>query len=243
VNPTDVSWSGTLATDGGIVVAGKVGGIAGQSSPQHVSVIARDWQSKKTLKDHQIVSPSTLSPRPTGFEGQLGNTSLTLPVNVMSMNQWSATIADNGPNDGFRYLTDLPVTTTTRPQANTNALNATSDFYKIQETRQRTIKGVTYCAQSFVLGIIPLVQAHEGYDPDNQPNSHAGIYRRHVDSVSVRIFEAAVGPSTGDEVTPRANAVFNEASADAAAMDHDSRNNLTNLTVPCSFHYDYSGLK
>jgi hypothetical protein len=242
-NTSSVTWQGRLAADGEVVVAGTVGGIQGQATPRQVAVIARDWQGRVPLKDHAIVSPSTLDSRPTEFHAQLGRTTLTLPLNMATMAQWSVTINDNGPNQGFLYLSDFPVTTTTRPQVNTNALNDTSGFYRVQESRQRTVGGVTYCARSFVLGIIPMIQAHEGYDPASQPNSHAGIFRHHVDSVAYRALESAAGLSDGPAVTSRVTSVFNEASNDSEAMDNDSRNNLNNVTVPCSFKYDYSKLK
>jgi len=240
LNPTDVTWSGALATDGDIVVAGKVGGISGQSQPQHVSVIPRDWQGKVALKDHQIISPSTMTSRPDSFS-VLGNTEMTLPLrDAMSSSQWSVNISDEGPNNGFLYLTDVPVISTTRPQANTNALNDTSSFYRIQESRARTIKNVPYCAKSTVLSIIPDVKAHEGYDPATQPNSHSGIFRRHVDSVAALAFEPLVNPPDGSALTTRITSVLTEAGSDSRAMDHDSRNTLT---MSCYFHFDYSGLR
>jgi hypothetical protein len=241
-NVSSATWQGRLAVDGEIVVYGRVGGVAGQSAPRPVKVVARNWQGMITRKDHAIVSPSTLLARPVTPDS-LGKMFPAVPLDMATQAQWSVYIDDDGPNQGFLYLTAIPVITLTRPQVNTNALNGTSDFYRIQESRQRKIGGVTYCAQSFVLGIIPMIQAHEGYDPDNQPNSHAGIFRRHVDSVAYRFFERAAGPSDGPAVTSRKDSVYTEAFADAKAMDTDARNNENNVTVPCQFHYDYSRLK
>lgn len=234
------TWQGRLVVDGDVTVTGTVGGVGSGPTSARVAVRARNWAGRVTLKDHAIVSPSTMPARPTAFDGQFGVTALALPVNGATMSQWSVTILDEGPNNGFFYLTDLPVTVETRPQVNTNALNGTSDFYRIQEARQKTIGGITYCAQSYVLGIIPTIQAHEGYDPPSQPLSHAGIYRRHVDSVAYRVFEAVAGPSDQSLFSSTVDAVHTEAAADSRLMDHDSRNNIHML---CTFRYDYSRLK
>ena len=242
LNISSPTWQGQLAVDGDVVVSGVVGGVRGQSTPQRVAVRARNWVGKVAKKDHEIVFPSTMVVRPTAFDGQLGTTALELPLDLTAQSQWSVTIDDDGPNQGFLYLVDVPVKSWTRPQVNTNALNGTSDFYRIQESRQRKIGGITYCAQSFVTGIIPMIQTHEGYDPVNQPNSHAGIFRRHVDSLAYKVFEAAAGSSDGPAVTSRVTSLFNEASNDSAAMDHDSRNNITTQTLTCQFWYDYSRL-
>ena len=131
----------------------------------------------------------------------------------------------------------LPVVTTTVVDVNTNALAIGTPFYNLQEKHQRTIKGVTYCAQSFVITLVPLVDAHEGTTPGAFPNSHAGIFRHHVDSVAGPRFEPIAGPGTSLSFDAVRNAIFTEAADDDSAMDHDSRNNLNNVTVPCQFHF------
>lgn len=236
------TWSGRLVLGGRIAVAATVGGEPWETSAP-VTIAPRDWTGRVSMKDHLVISPSALNARPTGFEGQLGSTVLTLPSSP-DVGRWLGTIESDAdePNRGFTYLLDVPITSTTRPDVNTNALAVNSDFYKIQETRAKTIGGIAFCGQSFVTGIIPLVQAHEGTDPSTQPNSHAGIFRRHVDSLAATRFEPVAGPASTSFEGLR-SALFTEASQDAAAMDNDSRNNLTSVTVPCQFRYDYSRLK
>jgi len=153
-------------------------------------------------------------------------------------------ISDNGMNDGFTYFNDVPVITITYPQVNTNALNDTSGFYKIQEKTQKTRGGVTYCGRSSVTGIIPLVERHEGYQPDleSQKYSHAAIFRHHVDSLAFRVFEPIAGPFDSPLADQQRAALFEEAYNDSKAMDTDSRNYINSVTLPCTFKFDYSGL-
>jgi hypothetical protein len=80
-----------------------------------------------------------------------------------------------------------------------------------------------------------MVEAHEGTDPSSQPNSHVGIYLRHVQDVSGPRVESLAGPQLDLNPQPIRDAIHAEALADSRAMDGDSRNNLNTLT--CVFHY------
>jgi hypothetical protein len=237
-NPTSTTWEGQLVTDGDILVTGTLDGKEAESKPVHVSVIARDWTDKKaTQKIHTIVFPSTLPVRPTAFKGQLGQMEPNLIFNAGA----SSVVSDDGPNESMVYLTDLPVTTQTKPQVNTNALTATSDFYKIQETQTRKIGQITYCGKSVVTDIIPGVETHEGYDPTTK-DSHAEIYRRHVDSLAYVVFEPATNLLNGANISASVDGLHEEAFNDSDSMDTDSRNKLTTPSN-CVFRYDYSRLK
>jgi hypothetical protein len=162
-----------------------------------------------------------------------------LVLDVANQSQWAFVINDSGPNDGFMYLTNIPYKTLTRPQVNTNALVVGSDFWELQYPVQTKKKGVPYCGRDFVTGIIPLVEAHEGYDPETQPLSHAGIYRRHVDSLAYLRFEDAAGPESSPIFESRRLALHSEAFVDDSLMDDDSRNNINRTTMPCDFNFDW----
>lgn len=227
------TWSGMLVLDGSIAVSGAVDGQPATTSAA-VSVAPRDWTGKLAPKDHTVPSPSLLPAEPDSF-ARLGWTHMSVEV-APNITAWDKVISDGGPNDQFEYMADIGGLAKTTSDVNTNALALGSEFYNFQEKKQKTISGVTYCAQAFVIQFIPLDQAHEGTAPDLYPNSHSGIFRRHVDSVAGPRFERFAGPFglAGDTLR---EAIQQEAAADSKAMDHDSRNNLTSVTVPCQFHY------
>jgi hypothetical protein len=237
-------WSGTLVTNGNVSVQATVDG-AQASASATVNATPRNWTGKLTLKNHSVVTPDTLSSRPTGIEGT-GNTDLSLPLDP-GVARWLQVISDGGPNNGFAYLLDLPPVTTSRSQIASNAMNDTSGFYRIQETRTKVISGVTYCGKSVVTGVLPgLTTEHEGAvaNPDQYPNSHPGIFRHHVDSVAYARFEPILSFGSEDNVTPANAAILSEAAADSKAMDTDFRNYVNNVSLGCqTFHFDYSKLK
>lgn len=237
-NPT---WQGQLVKNGQVTVMGTLDGNPAQSAPVSVSVTQRNWLGISIVeKDHMILNPDSLPDRPTAFYGQLGLTTLALPYNPQKVTEFSVLVSDGGPNDGLQYLTGIPVKTETRPMINNTALAVNSDFWLIQEKIQKTKGGHTYCGRDFVTGIIPLVEAHEGYNPAAQPNSHAGIYQQDVDLSAYIEFERAAGPPDSQIFENTRKKVHTDASLDSQLMDYDERNNITNITVPCEFKYDYS---
>lgn len=244
-NKTATTWDGTLVIAGTVLVDGTINGISASGNTR-VQVTARDWQAKITLKVHDTI-PTTQSSRPTALE-QLGGDLLLLPLD-QNISRWFKLITDDGPNNNYSYLLDLPPITVDTAQVNSKAINDTSGFYRIQETRNKTIKDSTYCAQSVVSGVLyGLVQKHEGAvmpSPDIYPNSHGAIFRHHVDSLAFKRFEPVTGFDQQDNTTPVTTALFNEAAADSYAMDHDSRNYVNNISLGgCNaFHYDYSHLR
>jgi hypothetical protein len=196
----------------------------------------------KTVKSHSVIA-TTLSSRPPMMDS-LGVTTTTLPLDVNST-RWLASIADDGPNSGFTYLIDLPPITTSVSQVNTNAINDTSSFYRVQEPKRKKIGGAWYCAKSMVFpGVLDtLVVQHEGAvpNPDVFPRSHPGIFRHHVDSLAYLRFEPATGFQGQDNVTPIASALATEANNDSAEMDGDlSRNYVNPTSLGCdTFHFNY----
>jgi hypothetical protein len=244
-NQTLPTWNGTLVSPGTVSVQGTVNG-TNASGTANVNATPRDWTAKLTLKVHDTIS-TTFASRPTAIE-QLGNSNMQLPLDP-NLARWFQVISDGGPNDGYAYLLDLPPKTVDTAQVNTRAINDTSGFYRIQETRNKTIQDSTYCAQRVVIGALyGLVQKHEGAvmpSPDIYPNSHPGIFRHHVDSLAFKRFEPITQVGQQDNTTPVNTALFNEAAADSRAMDHDSRNYVNNVSLGgCNaFHYDYSHLK
>jgi len=244
-DPTSTAWDGTVVISGTVSVQGTVNGVSASGSAT-VDVHARDWTGKITLKVHDTI-PTTMSSRPTAIE-QLGNSNMQLPLDT-NITRWLKVITDGGPNNDYAYLLDLPPKTVDTAQVNSKAINDTSGFYRIQETRNKTIKDSTYCSQGVVKGVLyGLVQKHEGAvmpSPDVFPNSHPGIFRHHVDSLAFKRFEPVTQFGPQDNTTPVNTTLFNEAIADSRAMDHDSRNYVNNVSLGgCNaFHYDYSHLK
>jgi hypothetical protein len=242
VNRTDnVSahdWSGEVAAAGTIYVEGTVDGVQSSASAT-VAVTPRNWSSKTTLKDHSVIA-TTLSNKPAAF-AELGNAVLSLPLD-QNVNRWLKTISDNGPNHEFDYLIDLPPKPTSVSQVNTNAINGTSPFYTIQESKRKKISGFWYCPKSVVTGVLlGLSEKHEGAvpDPDVFPNSHPSIYRRHVDSVAYSRYEPLVGFQGQDFISTATNTLHTQASNNSAAMDNDSRNyiNYNSLGNCDHFHF------
>jgi hypothetical protein len=152
-------------------------------------------------------------------------------------------ISDDGPNQNFLYMLDLPPITKTVSQVNTRAISDTSSFYRVQESKRKKIGTLWYCAKSVVTSTLPgLVTKHEGAvpDPDIYPNSHPAIFRAHVDAYAPQRFEPLVGYDGADVVTPVRNALFDEASIDSQAMDSDQRNYINSQTLGCdTFHFIY----
>jgi hypothetical protein len=240
VNPTSPTWSGTMALSGTIAAEGTVDGVNGTGSAT-VHVTSRTW-TDSTLKSHMVLTPTTLSARPASMAG-LGNFAGTLPLDP-DINRWLATIGDHGPNHDFSYLIGLPPITTTASQVNTNAINGDSIFYQVQEPKRKKIGQLWYCPKSVVTGVLfSLVEKHEGAvsTPETFPNSHAAIFRAHVDSVAQKRYEPLVGFGGEDIVGPVSTAIRIEATNESAAMDTSSRNYITYQSLGnCeTFHFTY----
>jgi hypothetical protein len=234
------TWSGQLVVNGTIVVTGTVNGQAA-TGVANVTVTPRDWSTKAARKNRTTPGADGLPLRPTSFHGQLGSAELSMRVRLDVQN-YVAVIQDGGPNNEFMYMTDIPYETVTVARVNYPAMTVGSDWYRIQYERDKTVRGIRYCGQPRVLTLVPLVEAHEGTEPDNQPNSHIGIYERDVDRDSRIQAERLAGPSSTLNPNPPLLQIHNAAAADAAAMDSDSRNNINSSTLPCVFTYDYSRL-
>ena len=107
-----------------------------------------------------------------------------------------------------------------------------SDWYLLQYPKDRTVGGVKYCGQPRVLTMPSLVEAHEGTDPANQPNSHIGIYINDVTRDARLLTESIAG--LDPQVGPILAQIDSVARADSKAMDTDNRNNIQ---LPCRFKY------
>jgi len=243
LNPSALSWSGTMAVRGTVVVVGQING-APASGSTAVQVTARSWTSSmKTVKDHSVI-PTTFDSKPDSFS-KLGHAELELPHDS-NVNRWLGSISDDGPNNGYIYLLDLPPVTRTVSQVNNKAINDTSSFYRKQEQRNKKINGLWFCAKSVVWpGVLRnLSVKHEGAvspypSPDTLQNSHPGIFRRHVDSLAYLRYEPIVGFDGQDNASPVTSALFTQASNDSEAMNNDSRNYInTNTLGGCDqFHF------
>jgi hypothetical protein len=228
------TWSGQLVADGVVEVTGTVDGQAASGSAA-VSVTPRDWTNKAVPSEHSAPGQGPLDPHPTRMEGQLGKSELGLQRRQGVENPHVELVGDGGPNDGFFYLTDVPFYTQTLAYVNYDALQSGSDFFNLQYAQDTTIGGVRWCGQPFVTGVVPLIEAHEGVTPASQPNSHIGIFARHVQDVTGPQVEPIVG--FGFDLEPPRAGIYAEAFADSWAMDYDARNNLNPTTLPCRFRY------
>ena len=235
-NNSDVTWAGQLVVDGRIDVTGTVAGHPASGSAS-VTVTARDWSTKTVRTSLATPGPDGLPIRPDSFGGQLGNSSLHLELRTDVAN-YAVVIPDDGPNHAFTYMTDIPYETFDTARVNYPAMMQGSDWYRIQYPRDTKRGQITYCGQPRVLTLPPLVEAHEGTDPANQPNSHVGIFVNDVTRGARVKAENLAGPNPNPE--PTRLEIEDAAYADSRAMDHDSRNNIK---LPCVFTYDYSRLR
>jgi hypothetical protein len=238
-NVSASTWSGKIVTSGTVTVRGTVNRSVQQASVP-LLVSSRNWVGKKTLKDHMVIA-TTFTSKPTRM-ADLGNTEISLNPDA-NVARWLGVISDDGPNQNFLYMLDLPPITKTVSQVNTRAISDTSSFYRVQESKRKKIGTLWYCAKSVVTSTLPgLVTKHEGAvpDPDIYPNSHPAIFRAHVDAYAPQRFEPLVGYDGADVVTPVRNALFDEASIDSQAMDSDQRNYINSQTLGCdTFHFIY----
>ena len=240
VDQAQLTWTGALVTDGDIVVEGTIDGKAAESGPRAVTVKVRgDWATKAPVSIHSGRQTSTMSSRPTAFDQQMGQTEEATSAVPTESN--SVPVGDWGPNHGLTYLIEMPLTVETHPEVNLNALNDTSGFYRIQETRQRKIGTVTYCAQSYVPTIIGPIKQHEGYNLELK--SHARTFQ---DTAAARArieFEKAVAPNGVNVVTAPLAAVQTAANAVSRLVDTKGSTLYNPVPLTCEFHYDYKGLK
>lgn len=228
-NTSAQTWAGQLVGDGRIDVTGTVAGhpAAGSTS---VTVSARDWSSKAVRSNHTTPGADGLPIHPWA-DSMLGQSDLETRLRG-DVGNYASVITDGGPNNGFTYMTDIPYETVTVARVNYPAMTQGSDWYLLQYPKDRKVGGVNYCGQPRVLTLPPLVEAHEGTDPANQPNSHVGIYINDVTRDSRVLAETIAGLNPNPE--PIRAQIHNAAYVDSKAMDTDSRNNMS---LPCVFRY------
>ncbi len=229
---TTSSWSGKVVTPGAVTVQANING-APATATTHLSVTARPWSGILSLKDHLVI-PTIFDSRPDSM-GALGQTAHDLVVDPDEPG-YLGEVSDDGPNHGYRYFTGLPFITRTRSQVNDLAINGTSPFYQIQESKRKKIGGLWYCPKTTVfnngaLGVLyGLVVKHEGAvmpNPDIRPNSHPAIYRKHADTAAQARFESLVELGSVPEILPPLQEVASGANFDSYAMHNDGRNYVT----------------
>ncbi len=226
---SDLTWAGQLVTNGRLVVTGTIDGQPGTGTAS-VTVTPRDWSTKTVRSNHTTPGADGLPIHPIA-DSSLGQSSLDMEVRP-DVGNYAVVIADGGPNNGFTYMTDIPFETFTIARVNYPAMAQGSDWYLLQYPKDKHVGGTTYCGQARVLTLPPLVEAHEGTNPANQPDSHVGIYINDVTRDSRVLTEgiARLDPKVGPVLTQ----IHNAAQADSRAMDGDSRNHLI---LPCIFRY------
>ena len=242
-NTNSTTWGGTMAVKGTVFVDGTINGAPSTGSAQ-VQVTARPWTaSMRTVKDHSVIA-TAFSSTPASF-AQLGMTQLDLRHDAAT-SRWLSSIADDGPNAGYDYLSDLPPVTITISEVNTNAIIDTSAFYRKQEARRKKVGADWFCGRSVVWpGVLRgLAMKHEGaispYPiPDTLPNSHPGIFRRHVDSLAYLRYEPVVGFQAQDNASPITTTLLTQATEDSRAMDNDSRNYINYNTLGSCDHFHF----
>jgi hypothetical protein len=231
------SWSGTAVLSGVVFAIVSTDGIPDTLSGS-LAAIPRAWTGRLVQGTHADSGQGQLPVRPDSLH-DLGAAGLSLLIR-QDVEAYYDVVDDGGPNQGLGYLTDVPFRTETYTSVNYAALQVGSDFYLIQESRDRRIKGVLYCGRDRVPAIVPDVEAHEGTDPANQPNSHVGIYLAHVQDVAGPRVESLVAQGFNLDLTETRSGIQAEAFADSKAMDNDDRNTFE---LPCVFWYDYSRLQ
>ena len=224
-----LTWAGQLVANGRLVVTGTIDGQPATGTAS-VTVTPRDWSTKTVRSNHTTPGADGLPIHPIA-DSSLGQSSLDMEVRP-DVGNYAVVIADGGPNNGFTYMTDIPFETFTIARVNYPAMTQGSDWYLLQYPKDKHVGGTTYCGQARVLTLPPLVEAHEGTDPANQPDSHVGIYINDVTRDSRVLTEdiARLDPKVGPILTQ----IHNGAQADSRAMDGDSRNHLI---LPCIFRY------
>ena len=215
--------------NGEIVVSGVIGGQVATGTTR-VTVTARDWSAKTVRSNHTTPGADALPIHPWA-DSVLGNSSLDTKVRTDIAN-YATVIADGGPNHALTYFTDIPFETFTIARVNYPAMAQWSDSYVLQYPKDKTVGGVKYCGQPRVLTMPALVEAHEGTDPANQPNSHIGIYLNDVTRDARVLTEPIAG--LNPKVGPILEQIDSVARADSKAMHNDGRNNIK---LPCVFRY------
>jgi hypothetical protein len=253
------SWSGVVVLSGTVQVLALVNGIP-STAAKRIDVSPRSWTSLTSWKLHEVPSPPiagatvdgswiSIDQRPDSL-AELGITvaaykALLQPNQAIPELDHTVAIQDEGPNHDWLYKRQFPDSTFTTANTNTRALVNGSDFWKVQYPKDRKNGGTLWCGQQRVEEFIPYVDAHEGAIlpvPELYPNSHASIYRRHVDSLGRIRYESFAGPPN-NLLESLVDVIHLSASADSKAMDKDlSRNNITSLTWKCTFRFNYSQL-
>jgi hypothetical protein len=241
IDTTASTWRGPLVTSGYVVVGGTIGGQPVSASTQ-VTANPRDWSSKtRPLNISQIFVGDPLYSLPQRPD-TVSDFGLSLHRTVVRSG--IAVSVGSGPNQGLIYYTDIPFDFYTSIQINTAALADGSDFQQIQESTQRTIRGVTYCGRDKVPAMVSLVEAHEG--TNGETNSHAGIFHDQATRVAREQYEGLVIGSTMTQDSLnfiRDSVVLRIASDSSRALDSDpTRNPATDGSIGCRFHFEYATL-
>jgi hypothetical protein len=181
----DSVWAGVAVASGAVEIYGTVGGINATAASTTIAVRARgDWgDAFPDFVINELGSSPDLAIDPGNAEG-LGGTWNDV---VVPSSSWT-TVA-GGPNAGAAYMTDI-YTESLRIEINNAALASGSAFVN----RYPTTTTADTCSQSYVEGLRPTIEAHEG--TAWQSISHAGAYYDLMSDVSSfgNAMEAIVDP-------------------------------------------------
>ena len=134
-------------------------------------VTPRDWSSE--VLPQLIVEriPNNLPSDPDSI-ADLGNIRHTIETGQRLLAVQHA--IDSGPNEGFSFLTAIPLSLFDTIEVNYNALIDTSAFWRRQFDTTTVQNGTRWCGKDTVLALIPRVRRHEGTARD--ANSHAEFF-------------------------------------------------------------------
>jgi hypothetical protein len=227
-----IAWKGRVVLSGTVTVEARVAG-AEESKSVRVRVEAREWGGMMMPRSISEEPNTHLPPRPDSLH-DLGDIHQGMELEFKGMEKWAGIFT--GPNANLAYLIKPPAGYTALVHVNRVALSRDSEFWKAQNTRQRS-SGVVDCLQreADITDFIPVILRHEGIGFD--PKSHAYLYVTTADRVGNPRYERVVG-STLQELADQSAAV--------REMAHDSAVAATALADSpgyrptwCRFHFNY----
>jgi hypothetical protein len=90
------------------------------------------------------------------------------------------------------YFTDIGFQAQFQIKINYGAVDTTHQWYQLQVTQTKKVKGVWYCGRDTVKTLLPRILSHEGTDPPNAPYSHVVGYNTAVARVAPSRYEKFV---------------------------------------------------
>ena len=238
LDPTtpEPSLTGSSVWSGPLVISGKVWGAAmlnGRRDSASVDVRAdpRPWFASGVRMPRTVptyVGQGSLPAQPV-YMKDLGAAAMKVGFDpqLCTSNPLCTSITQ-GPNQGLYYYSAQPlVFTRWAVEINVTATTPGSLWWNSFPVHPTG----TTCTRAQLAPLRALIEAHEGTQPDNQPNSHTRVFRDFVDSLGITMIETAVWGAT-----PFPSTIVDQINARAVAhsgvqIDSTGRNPLA---LPCN---------